>query len=812
MKLKKRALSAGLALSAAIGIGTLFPLHAGALAYNWNELPDWVPTDFMSAMDFRNTYGSTHAEDRIICIVQRVSDGNRLDFDIEAKAPEGMEDVDCRGSQATKLTFKFELPEEPDESDAEAYADYEDFMRAIETTDIAEKGTGYHYEAIVVYTDDDEKIDVKSVMTDGTSDNAYTYSFCNKEGSYIETDMYGWLPDCVPEFTEYVRTYGNISYHDGKLIYCNTVNYSTGASFNTDFSGIGKVKRSSSGGVRKEYLIRPVGDPSYIVDVFEGDKEGDVDISFTIGRNREADNDESEIAQIHVNSDMTVSSRNAPEAPPWLPQTEDEVIAFVNKHGKTWVKDGIICFARLINSKYANGYTYEYNGTAAEKISDYEIFHKVIPVGNSKKNNAYEVYAYDIPNGSSLDVQYIDNNYNGNVKFKFSFEKDSTGYILQKDKYAWLPDCTEEFSAYYEKHGAFSIQNGYLMYCTEMPIGADLQLFCIQEGSGRFVDDYEEEITKKTPDPVDGGTKRLIKLYKPVIKGESAMTLYKSSYANRNVIPEDADIKRIKIYSDMGLSFFNGTEVRMTMEGDCNCDGTVGLSDVIALQRWLHGKGGISANSAPDVNADGTVDIFDLIVLKKRVLATMSEAPRPVFVKIDENYAWFTYQTVTIYDQYGNGYGFLYSGDPDISYNDARKMLLRMSGDDWFDRITDIMDKAVNGYDTSSLTEGKENLRIEYSYTAGSLPDTAVKAVNSFAENTEKYSKVEMYSEGFACDMGETSIYTVDVEKKVFAEISEYGDSVGWIDDDECRTFVKILSSFDIFGSGVINYFEKGLY
>ena len=32
-------------------------------------VPDWVPTDFLSAMEFRNTYGATHIENGLICIV-----------------------------------------------------------------------------------------------------------------------------------------------------------------------------------------------------------------------------------------------------------------------------------------------------------------------------------------------------------------------------------------------------------------------------------------------------------------------------------------------------------------------------------------------------------------------------------------------------------------------------------------------------------------------------------------------------------------------------------------------------------------------
>ena len=50
---------------------TAFAEDTGAVAV----LPDWIPTDFDSAVNFRNTYGATHIENGLICIVypQRVN-------------------------------------------------------------------------------------------------------------------------------------------------------------------------------------------------------------------------------------------------------------------------------------------------------------------------------------------------------------------------------------------------------------------------------------------------------------------------------------------------------------------------------------------------------------------------------------------------------------------------------------------------------------------------------------------------------------------------------------------------------------------
>ena len=32
-------------------------------------LPDWIPSDYESALEFRNTYGATHIQDGLVCIV-----------------------------------------------------------------------------------------------------------------------------------------------------------------------------------------------------------------------------------------------------------------------------------------------------------------------------------------------------------------------------------------------------------------------------------------------------------------------------------------------------------------------------------------------------------------------------------------------------------------------------------------------------------------------------------------------------------------------------------------------------------------------
>ena len=44
-----------------------------ALAYDEPtvKIPDWVPRDYLAALDFCNTYGTTHTQDGFVCLVRR---------------------------------------------------------------------------------------------------------------------------------------------------------------------------------------------------------------------------------------------------------------------------------------------------------------------------------------------------------------------------------------------------------------------------------------------------------------------------------------------------------------------------------------------------------------------------------------------------------------------------------------------------------------------------------------------------------------------------------------------------------------------
>ena len=55
--------------------------------------------------------------------------------------------------------------------------------------------------------------------------------------------------------------------------------------------------------------------------------------------------------------------------------------------------------------------------------------------------------------------------------------------------------------------------------------------------------------------------------------------------------------------------------------GDVDGDGTLGVLDVITLQKWIHGSGTLPSARAADLDRSGIVDIFDLAMVKNALFA-----------------------------------------------------------------------------------------------------------------------------------------------------------------------------------------------
>ena len=806
MKLTKKIVSAAIAMSMSLGTSALFPMTADAAAINWDSYiehcPDWMPKDFESAMNFRNTYGATKSEGDTICILKRVSDSGRMEADIRTFEQDSESKAEPE-YESHIYRFDFKLPEPPDQSDAKAYANYLDEIERYKYTSIYDTGSvGFHYEALVILNNSasgfDVDISLSDTETDDYSSGITTYSFARTDNSELEeTDIYCWLPDSVPEFDEYIKNNGNISFREGMLIYADYVNGSTGASLNIEQTGTGELQTIDTISPRKDYVMEPTGGGSCILNVYTGKAEGDVDITFTAGRRWDPEgSDHKELtASVHVYENMRVEN-NKKEIPEWIPQDFYSATSFSNKYGATFHMGDIICFVRYVEPKNIESYPVRFEGSAAENLKSCEILNKIY-TNPDNEYKAYHVMAYNIPEDSELTVNY---NYG---KFKdyerttsyYTYQKDSTGHITETDKYYWLPDCYEEFSNYYDKYGAFSIQDDYILYCTKLPADGSRDITSKQIGSGAVYEDHEETINRHYALPIVTNNPvteymYVIKMFKPSKPGVVKLTISEFSYGKDSKTEEKSAY--FNISSDMHISNAEEKDLKTDISGDCNGDGAVGISDAVTLKNWLHGKGELPESGSADVNGDGTVDVFDLIAVKKKLVNTVKEEPKPVMVSIRENYAWSAYQEATVIDQYGTAYDFEYT-ERASGWLDAHDDILIMSEDNWYDKVIEIMNSGQG--------------------TAGYITDNAMAEINSFAAKTNDYIDDKMFNMGLMCDAGADSLYMIGTDadgKPVNKEIATFGDAVGWIEKPEVMNFIKKLSSYGIFGGNIVRILGYG--
>ena len=148
------------------------------------ELPDWIPTDLDSAIDFQNTYGATHADSGFICVVHK-SGNPQLSPHFEVNGKNEEYDDSFITSQIYYLY--------PEALDA-PYLMVSVF-RPVESGKLT-----------ISYTNYLEQID-------------YTFE-TDSAMNITETDIYGWLPDSMTEYSEYTRDNGEVSVKDHYLVFC----------------------------------------------------------------------------------------------------------------------------------------------------------------------------------------------------------------------------------------------------------------------------------------------------------------------------------------------------------------------------------------------------------------------------------------------------------------------------------------------------------------------------------------------------------------------------------------------------------------
>ena len=158
-------------------------------------LPDWVPNDLESAVEFRNTYGATHIEDGLICLVLQEAIPDDTDSGSEEryalKTTEGLAEILYRTT--------YDSP-------------YDETAYEVIVFKPLKKGD---FEVAL--------IDTWLKMNLQGSKAKYEFTFMIRSDlSVRQTDIYGWLPDCTTEYVAYTRENGTVSVRENYVVFCLT--------------------------------------------------------------------------------------------------------------------------------------------------------------------------------------------------------------------------------------------------------------------------------------------------------------------------------------------------------------------------------------------------------------------------------------------------------------------------------------------------------------------------------------------------------------------------------------------------------------
>ncbi|MDD6270102.1 MAG: dockerin type I repeat-containing protein [Oscillospiraceae bacterium] len=288
-KLRKRNIAA---LSAAFALCvTACPVCAGNVCaeeaesgavtdIDVSKLPEWVPNDFLSSLEFVKEHGTTLVKDNLICIVKKRSGRLYDDYTFSTEISENYSD-DIVFSEI----FDFDIPQTADKSDRDAYEEYMLYLNnlGIDEYLLAEYQPDVSYEVIVFAPSCAGNLDIGLVKyyKNGEEAERKDLSFEITENGITETDLFAWLPDCRKEFNELFDEYLKCYTYENYVVFCGTPFHCAGYSWKNSQNGTSRMKCISDTRITEEdvYPLPPGSEPHEIL-VYAPAGEGTVEMTW----------------------------------------------------------------------------------------------------------------------------------------------------------------------------------------------------------------------------------------------------------------------------------------------------------------------------------------------------------------------------------------------------------------------------------------------------------------------------------------------------------------------------------------------------
>ncbi|MBP0960621.1 MAG: hypothetical protein J5864_00595, partial [Oscillospiraceae bacterium] len=236
------------------------------------NLPEWVPSNFKEALDFRNRYGATHIEDGFLCVLFTERNSHSEEDEDQYSVIEGTMVEDGSGIKEEHGLVTMEL------------------YHHTFTSDELDLPSGPQFEVVVYKAKKAGEFNVRlfDKALENTDCIMPSYSFSASDKLEItETDLHAWIPDCSTEFENYKHKYGEVGTYEGKyLTFCMESNAGTPYNW-TDFGN------NTEGGILGNYgsfdcspvnAVPLEGGKINTINVYFPEKDGPATVSWKLAK------------------------------------------------------------------------------------------------------------------------------------------------------------------------------------------------------------------------------------------------------------------------------------------------------------------------------------------------------------------------------------------------------------------------------------------------------------------------------------------------------------------------------------------------
>ena len=464
MKYKKTAS----AILSAVMFCTALPAFPSVYAAE-SALPDWIPTNYMDACAFRNTYGSTRVQDDLICIVTY-----RWKKDGWSRLP-----LLGSGNYETLLDEWYCVPEEMNSAD-------KFFHVTVYKPEEAKTVVFYDYNS----------------NSDGNPKEEDQYVFAVDADLHVtETDWRAVVPDCKTEYTAFMNSV-NSEWGFGRDSWTQCVidsrsNYLLMAAINDGFCGsIMNAKADLDGEaltlkhVSCDYVFEgpePTDQPSYFVEFCPVTKEGDVSATFTHDfryKDEEPFSVTQKLSAVKNGDGVIELHAFVEEAEEWrdyVPDTSAEAYTFLRRGGLVSSSQMYNEFTIDNRGNYLIAATASYGGLSPAKaevafakdgasLKTVSVDCKpVVEPGMAVDGECYIEYVY-VPEPCLITAFIRNSNANFNQTVNISVTRDADGvlcFAVEEEGAVpgWVPSNEANATEFRLNCGDWHAQDGILCLC-----------------------------------------------------------------------------------------------------------------------------------------------------------------------------------------------------------------------------------------------------------------------------------------------------------------------------------------------------------